>query len=73
MRTDASMPKLPPVSHAGPVNCARSHPDALPDPDTTDPVLRAALAEGASWSRDEAVERTIGLLESLARQAPTPA
>jgi len=38
----------------------------LPDPDTTDPVLAAALAEGDSWSRDEGVARVIELADSLA-------
>ncbi len=37
-----------------------------PDPDTADPGLRAALEEGASWSRDEAVDRAIALADELA-------
>ncbi len=41
------------------------------DPDTTDPVLRQALAEGAAWTREEAVERALELEEAVAR-GPAP-
>ncbi len=37
------------------------------DPDTTDPELRAALEEGAAWTRDEAVEHTLALEEARGR------
>jgi len=42
--------------------------DEIPivDPETSDPDLRAALARGGAWSRDEAVERTIALAEGIA-------
>jgi predicted ATPase len=43
---------------------------AVIDPDTTDPALRQALAEGAALTREEAVDLTIAALEELAR---TPA
>jgi tetratricopeptide (TPR) repeat protein len=39
----------------------------MPDPETTDPTLRAALATGAAWSRDEAVDRAIALCDDIAR------
>jgi predicted ATPase/class 3 adenylate cyclase len=45
---------------------------AMIDWDTTDPALRAALDEGAAWTRDEAVEHTLALTESVAQEAPTP-
>jgi len=38
----------------------------IADPDTADPVLRAAAATGAGWTRDEAVERAIALAADLA-------
>jgi predicted ATPase/class 3 adenylate cyclase len=38
----------------------------IPDPETADPDLRAAAAEGVAWSRDEAVERAIRLAGELA-------
>ncbi len=40
------------------------------DLDTSDAALRAALARGGSWSRDEAVERTIAFAESIADGSP---
>jgi predicted ATPase/class 3 adenylate cyclase len=42
----------------------------MPDPETPDPVLAAALAEGASWSRDEAVARAIELADGLVGGTP---
>ena len=46
--------------------------DGIPivDPDTPDGALRAALARGGAWSRDEAVERAIALAESIAGGPP---
>ncbi|HEY6570295.1 MAG TPA: adenylate/guanylate cyclase domain-containing protein [Candidatus Limnocylindrales bacterium] len=41
------------------------------DPDTSDPRLQAALAEGASWTRDEAVDHVLAFNEALGREAPT--
>ena len=38
----------------------------IPDPDTRDPALRAAAAEGESWSREEGLERAIALADELA-------
>ena len=42
------------------------------DSETTDPALRAALAEGAAWTREEAFEQTLALTESVAQEAPAP-
>ncbi len=42
------------------------------DPDTTDPVLRAALIDGAGWSREDTVEHTLAFLDSIAQRAPAP-
>lgn len=57
------------VSETG-LRLAHLTPDAgmarFPDTATADPVLRAALDEGASWSRADAVDRTIALAEALA-------
>ncbi|HEX5828657.1 MAG TPA: adenylate/guanylate cyclase domain-containing protein [Candidatus Limnocylindrales bacterium] len=39
---------------------------AVPDLDTTDPVLREAIARGRAWPRDEAVDRAVDLLDRVA-------
>jgi predicted ATPase/class 3 adenylate cyclase len=44
----------------------------LPDYDSTDPVLMAALAEGASWPRDEAVVRTLAFADAIAAGTLAP-
>ena len=38
----------------------------LPDPETADPDLRTALAEGAAWASEEAVARAIALADEAA-------
>ena len=44
--------------------------DPGPDPDTTDPDLRAAFEAGRRWSRAEAVDRTVVFAEELAAGTP---
>ena len=38
----------------------------VPDPETTDPVFRAAADDGMAWSRAEAVDRTVALARAIA-------
>ncbi len=41
-------------------------PTPDPEAEAADPALRAAAEEGASWSREDALDRTIALVEELA-------
>jgi hypothetical protein len=38
----------------------------IPDLGTTDPTLRAAIAKGEGWSREESVERALTALDAVA-------
>jgi tetratricopeptide (TPR) repeat protein len=43
-----------------------------PEPDTASAELQAAFARGNAWTRDEVVERSLALADTLASGAPTP-
>ena len=43
------------------------------DPDTPSADLRAAFDRGRAWSREEAVERSLALVDALAEGSPAPA
>ena len=42
------------------------------DPETASPDLQAAFERGRAWSREEAVERSLGLVDALAGRSPAP-
>jgi hypothetical protein len=45
----------------------------VPDLDSTDPVMRAAVERGRSWSREEALDRAIELADQVAGGSLTAA